>query len=100
MGLSKYIDLIESNKKIAWVHSSIENWYQKKSRVKRLGERLKKYDKIVTICDEMRKSTIKLYPFLEKKILRIYNPFSFEKIISESVKNVEKNKKSFLRKIL
>ncbi|MCF2625504.1 glycosyltransferase [Fusobacterium perfoetens] len=97
MGLSKYIDLIESNKKIAWVHSSIENWYQKKSRVKRLGERLKKYDKIVTICDEMRKSTIKLYPFLEKKILRIYNPFSFEKIISESVKNVDKDKEEFFK---
>ena len=84
MGLSKYIDLIESNKKIAWVHSSIENWYQKKSRINRLGKRLEKYDKIVTICDEMKKNTIKLYPFLEKKILRIYNPFNFERILKNA----------------
>ena len=84
MGLSKYIDLIESNKKIAWVHSSIENWYQKKSRIKRLGERLKKYDVVVTICDEMKKNTIKLYPFLQEKILRIYNPFNFERILKNA----------------
>lgn len=84
MGLSKYIDLIESNKKIAWIHSSIENWYQKKSRIKRLGERLKKYDVVVTICDEMKKNTIKLYPFLQEKILRIYNPFNFERILKNA----------------
>lgn len=89
MGFSKYIDLIKADKKIAWVHSSIENWYQKKSRIKRLGERLKKYDKIVTICDEMKKNTIKLYPFLEEKIIRIYNPFNFERILRNSEEEIQ-----------
>ena len=89
MGLSKYIDLIKTNKKIAWVHSSIENWYQKKSRIKRLGERLKKYNNIVTICDEMKKETIKLYPFLQEKILRIYNPFNFERILKNAEEEIQ-----------
>lgn len=89
MGFSKYIDLIKADKKMAWVHSSIENWYQKKSRIKRLGERLKKYDKIVTICDEMKKNTIKLYPFLEEKIIRIYNPFNFERILRNSEEEIQ-----------
>lgn len=89
MGLSKYIDLIKADKKIAWVHSSIENWYQKKSRIKRLGERLKKYNNIVTICDEMKKETIKLYPFLQEKILRIYNPFNFERILKNAEEEIQ-----------
>ena len=89
MGLSKYIDLIKADKKIAWVHSSIENWYQKKSRIKRLGERLKKYNNIVTICDEMKKNTIELYPFLEEKIVRIYNPFNFERILKNSEREIQ-----------
>ena len=88
MELSKNIDLIEADKKIAWVHSSIKNWYEKESKIKRLGERLKKYDNIVTICDDMKKSTIKLYPFLGKKIIRIYNPFNFERILFLSNENV------------
>lgn len=98
MGLSKNIDLIKTDKKIAWVHSSIENWYQKKSRIKRLGERLKKYNNIVTICDEMKKETIKLYPFLEEKIVRIYNPFNFERILFLS--NEEVDDKLFKEKFI
>lgn len=39
MGLSKYIDLIKAEKKIAWIHSSIENWYVKKSRIKKIGKK-------------------------------------------------------------
>ena len=89
MGLSKNIDLIKADKKIAWVHSSIENWYQKKSRIKRLGERLKKYDTVVTICDEMKKNTIELYPFLKEKIIRIYNPFNFERILKNSEEEIQ-----------
>ena len=89
MGLSKYIDLIESNKKIAWIHASIKNWYEKENRIKRLGNRLKKYDNVVAICDEMKEETLKLYPFLEEKILRIYNPFNFERVLSLSKEEPE-----------
>lgn len=98
MGLSKQIDLINAKKKIAWVHSSIEKWYVKDSRIKRLGERLKKYDKIVTICDAMKESTEKLYPFLKNKIIRIYNPFNFERIIEHSKEKVDKNLKEYYEK--
>lgn len=90
MGLSKDIDMIKGNKKIAWVHASIKNWYEKDSRIKRLGERLKKYDQIVTICDEMKKETEELYPFLRGKIVRIYNPFNIQRIkkMSENRENI------------
>lgn len=98
MGLSKQIELVDAKKKIAWVHSSIEKWYVKENRIKRLGERLKKYDKIVTICDAMKESTEKLYPFLKNKIIRIYNPFNFERIIENSKEKVDKNLKEYYKK--
>lgn len=90
MGLSKYIDLIKAEKKIAWIHSSIENWYVKKSRIKKLGKRLNNYSKIVVICDEMKNETEKLYPFLKNRIIRIYNPFNFNRILKCSEEKVEK----------
>ena len=80
MGLSKYIDYFNSKKKIAWIHSSIPNWYKRKDRIKRLGNRLKKYTNIVAICDEMKEQTVSLFPFLKDKIVRIYNPISFSRI--------------------
>ncbi|WP_270446875.1 glycosyltransferase [Fusobacterium varium] len=92
MGLSKYIESIKAKKKTTWIHSSIENWYIKKSRIKRLGKRLKNYDKIVVICDEMKKETEKIFPFLKEKLIRIYNPFNFERIIKESEQLEEKYK--------
>ena len=80
MGLSKHIDLIKAEKKIAWIHASIKNWYEKKSKIKRLEKRLKKYDEVVTICDEMKNETGKLLPSIKNKLIRIYNPFNFERI--------------------
>lgn len=98
MGLSKQINFVDAKKKIAWIHSSIEKWYVKESRIKRLGERLKKYDKIVTICDAMKESTEKLYPFLKEKIIIIYNPFNFERIIENSKEKVDENLKEHYEK--
>ena len=89
MGLSKYIKMINVNKKIAWVHASIKNWYKKESRIARLGKRLQQYDNIVTICDEMKEETTKLFPFLKDKLLRIYNPFNFDRILNLSEEKVE-----------
>jgi len=80
MGLSKYIDLIKAEKKIAWIHASIKNWYEKESKIRRLEKRLGKYTKIVTICDEMKRETEKIFPSLKNKLIRIYNPFNFERI--------------------
>lgn len=92
MGLSKYIHLIKCDKKIAWVHASIKNWYEKESKINRLGKRLKKYNNVITICDEMKEEILKLYPFLKDKILRIYNPFNFERVKKSAIERIEKNK--------
>lgn len=88
MGLSKYIDYFKCDKKIAWIHSSIPNWYKRKDRIRRLGNRLKKYDKVVAICDEMKEETAKLYPFLKNKLIRIYNPISFDRILKASEEKI------------
>lgn len=95
MGLSKYIDFIKVKKRITWIHSSIQNWYIKKSKIKRLGKRLEKYDKIIVICDEMKKETENIFPYLQDKLMRIYNPFNFERIINDSEKFEEKYKEYF-----
>lgn len=89
MGLSKYVKMINVNKKIAWIHASIKNWYEKESRIARLGRRLQQYNNIVTICDEMKEETANLFPFLKDKLLRIYNPFNFNRILTLSEESVE-----------
>lgn len=91
MGLSKYVKMIDVNKKIAWVHASIKNWYERKSRIVRLGKRLEQYNNIVTICDEMKEETANLFPSLRDKLLRIYNPFNFDRILDLSKEKVENN---------
>ncbi|MGL5901354.1 MAG: glycosyltransferase [Cetobacterium sp.] len=99
MGLSKNIDLVKADKKIAWIHSPIDSWYRKADKIKRLGERLKKYDNLVVICDDMKEKTEKLYPFLKDKLVRIYNPFDIEKILelSEDNSEIEINKRDLLK---
>jgi len=83
MGLSKVAHLIEIPK-IAWIHASIKNWYRKPDKIKRLGERLKNYDNVITICDDMKEETVDLYPFLKDKIHRIYNPLDIDRVRSEA----------------
>lgn len=98
MGLSKRIDLIDAKKKIAWIHANIKNWYVREDRIKRLGERLQKYTNIVAICEAMKESTIELFPFLKDKIIRIYNPFNFERVIKKSEESIDKNLKEYYEK--
>lgn len=99
MGLSKNINLVNGRKKIAWIHSPIDSWYKKPDKIKRLGERLKKYDILVTICDDMKERTEKLYPFLKEKLVRIYNPFDIEKIerLSEELLEIKEDKIGLLK---
>lgn len=84
-GASKYIDKINAKKKIVWIHNSIPKLKKKKSKIERFGKRLEKYDKVVAICDEMKKELQEIYPKIKEKIIRIYNPFNFERI--EKLKN-------------
>ncbi|WP_294704546.1 glycosyltransferase [uncultured Fusobacterium sp.] len=84
-GASKYIDKLNVKKKIVWIHNSIPKLKKKKSKIERFGKRLEKYDKVVAICDEMKKELQEIYPKIKEKIIRIYNPFNFERI--EKLKN-------------
>ena len=84
-GASKYIHKIKNIKqRIVWIHSSIPNLKKRTDKIKRFGKRLNRYDKIIVICDEMLNETKEIYPFLEKKLKRIYNSFDFENIILKS----------------
>lgn len=88
-GASKYIDKLEVKKKVAWIHNSIPKLKKKEDKIKRFGKRLEKYDKIVAICEEMKEELQKIYPNLKNKIVKIYNPFDFERI--ERLANDEKS---------
>lgn len=79
-GATRYIDKLNLKNKIVWIHNSVSNLMKKKSKIERFGKRLKKYDCVVSICDEMKEEIEELYPFLKGKVKRIYNPFNFEKI--------------------
>ena len=46
----------------------------------------------------MKESTEKLYPFLKNKMIRIYNPFNFERIIENLEEKVDKNLKEYYEK--
>ena len=79
-GLSKDIHKIKKMKKIAWLHNSIPKLKKKKSKIERFGKRLNNYDVIVAICDDMKLETEEIFPYLEGRVTRIYNPFNFERI--------------------
>lgn len=83
-GASKYIDKIKADKKIVWIHNSIPKLKKKKSKIERFGKRLKNYDKVVAICDEMKEELQNIYPFIKERIIRIYNPFNFDRILKLS----------------
>ena len=91
-GASKYISKLKNiNKKAVWIHNSIPKLKKKKSKIERFGKRLKKYDKVVAICDEMKEELQEIYPKIKDKIIRIYNPFDFERILSLSNDDSELN---------
>ena len=79
-GAAKYIEKIKADKRIVWIHNSIPSLKKKKDKIERFGKRLANYDKIVAICDEMKEELISIYPYLKDKVVRIYNPFNFERI--------------------
>lgn len=98
-GARRYINKINAKKKIIWLHSSITNLLKKKSKIIRFGKNIKNYDKIVTICDEMKKEAEELYPFLKNKLYRCYNPFNFERIqrLSTDVSELNEKQKELLK---
>ena len=98
-GATKYIENIEAEKKVVWIHNSIPNLKKSKNKIKRFGKRLEKYDKIVAICDEMKEELKKIYPNLKNKITRIYNPFNFDriKLLENNEENLSDREKKLLK---
>ncbi len=91
-GASKYINKLRNiNKKVVWIHNSIPKLKKKKSKIERFGKRLENYDKIIAICDEMREELGNIYPKIKNKIVRIYNPFDFERVLKLSNDDSELN---------
>lgn len=79
MSLGKYLDVVNS-KKIGWIHFSLIGKKKNKGKAIRYQKRLKKYDKIVAICDEMKEEAKILFDIPSEKLKRLYNPFDIEKV--------------------
>lgn len=99
-GASKYISKLKNiDKKAVWIHNSIPKLKKKKSKIERFGRRLESYDKVVAICDEMKEELQQIYPKLKDKIIRIYNPFNFKRILemSDDENNLLEEQKKLLK---
>lgn len=69
-----------NSKRVCWYHGSIKTTNTYKKNPKKHRKNLNKYHKIIVICDDMKKEMIEMFPELENRIERIYNPFDFKKI--------------------
>lgn len=99
-GALKYVEKLDVEKKIVWIHNSIPKLLgERRNKIKRFGENLKKYDIIVAICDDMKDEIEKIYPFLEGKVTRLYNPFNFKRIeeMAMEEKMLKKEEKEMLK---
>lgn len=61
---------------IGWVHFTI----RKNKKPKKLKKKFELYNKIVLICDDMKKELEEMFPEYKDKAIRIYNPMDFEAI--------------------
>ncbi len=82
MSLGKYLDTIKGIPRIGWVHYSLEA--RKGRKRKRFEKRLEKYEKVIVICDEMKKEMQKIHSAAYPKTQRIYNPFNIKLIKEKS----------------
>lgn len=78
MSLGKYLDALGEVKKIGWVHYTLTEKLGKKR--KRYAKRLKKYDGIAVICEEMKEEIKEFFSFAYNRTKRIYNPFLIDEI--------------------
>ncbi|MGL6025100.1 MAG: glycosyltransferase [Cetobacterium sp.] len=77
MSLSKYIEEVKIPA-IAWVHFTLKG--RKPKRIKLFRKKSEKYNKIVVICEDMKKELLELMPEYKEKVVRIYNPMDFDTI--------------------
>ena len=95
--LTKIIDKLDLSKNLVWIHSSIENWKKKKSKINRFVDRISKYDKIVCICREMKEDLINLKNELKNKVDFLYNPIDFDRIKKLSNEDFSEEDKKLLK---
>lgn len=84
-----------NQKRICWLHGEITNLNKYEKRKNFLRENLKKCNKVICICNDIKNGVIKEILELEKKLDVIYNPFDIKKIKTKSndyseIKNEEK----------
>jgi glycosyltransferase involved in cell wall biosynthesis len=77
MSLGKYLDVIPFPK-IGWCHYSLAA--KKGKKRERFAKRMEQYDKVVVICDEMKKELKEVYPQVADRGTRIYNPMNIESV--------------------
>lgn len=83
-GARRYVEKLDVEKKVVWIHNSIPKLLKKKLKILRFGKNLNKYDVVVAICDEMKNEIENIYPYLKGKVKRVYNPFNFSRILKLS----------------
>ena len=94
----KLINLNKGIKKICWLHGEITKLNRYEERKNKLRNQLKKCNKIICICNEMKENIIKEIPEIEDKLEMIYNPFDIEKIkkLSENILELSEKEKKLL----
>ncbi len=101
MGLGKYLDILKEIPVVGWQHFSVDpkfSWKKKKIFKKyRKLKRLKKYTKIITLCNEMKEEMLKVYNIEESKVDVLYNPFNSKIILEKSLENVEKEDEKYFK---
>lgn len=91
----KYAEKININKKIIWQHTSMD----KEKNIKRTEKRLNKYDKIVLLCNDMKKDYIEIFPKLKNKFHKIYNFLDLDRIdkMKEDYSDFSEKEKEMLK---
>lgn len=81
MTLTPYTYLLRNNKKVAYCHTSLGNYWDGNTRkLNKLANRLKNYDKVVVPCEEMKLTATELFPALKSSMQHIYNALDNDRI--------------------
>ncbi|MGL5123926.1 MAG: glycosyltransferase [Fusobacteriaceae bacterium] len=97
-GAVKYIEKLKLKKTFVWIHNSVPKLLKKDSKIKRFGKNIEKYNKVIAICDDMKNELENIYPNIRGKVVKIYNPFNFERIeeLSEDKSQLTTHEKEML----
>ena len=86
---------ITDERTVCWLHSNIDKIENKNKEMKKFL----KTKKIIVITDKMKEQFISFFPQLEKKVIRIYNPFNIGKIKKSSIdtSNLSEKRKAIIK---